>query len=85
MHYLKLVVSTEGICKMEIREIQIADSKYFSELTKIRDAGTPFLYFEENERKTTLNQNTESIKSGIIKGYISLIDKIDNKLITYVI
>jgi ribosomal protein S18 acetylase RimI-like enzyme len=70
---------------MEIRELQIEDSKNFLELTKITDSETPFLYFEENERKTTLDQQIKNIKSGIEKGYISLISEIDNKLVGYVI
>ena len=70
---------------MKIRELQIEDSKKFLELTKITDAETPFLYFEENERNTTLDQQIKNIKSGIEKGYISLISEIDNKLVGYVI
>ena len=70
---------------MKIRKLQIEDSKKFLELTKITDAETPFLYFEENERNTTLDQQIKNIKSGIEKGYISLISEIDNKLVGYVI
>jgi ribosomal protein S18 acetylase RimI-like enzyme len=70
---------------MEIRELRIEDSKKFLKLTKITDAETPFLYFEENERKTTLDQQIENITSGIEKGYITLISKIDNKFVGYVV
>ena len=70
---------------MKIRELQIEDSKKFLDLTKITDAETPFLYFEENERNTTLDQQIKNIQNGIEKGYISLISEIDNKLVGYVI
>ena len=45
---------------MEIRELRIEDSKNFLELTKITDTETTFLYFEENERKTTMDQQIEN-------------------------
>jgi len=70
---------------MEIRELQIEDSKNFLELTKITDSETPFLYFEENERKTTLKEQVKNIQSGIEEGYISLVCEIDNKLVGYVV
>ena len=70
---------------MEIRELQIEDSKNFLELTKITDAETTFLYFEENERKTTLEEQVKNIQSGIEQGYISLVCEIDNELVGYVI
>ena len=70
---------------MEIRELQIEDSKNFLELTKITDAETTFLYFEENERKTTLEEQVKNIQSGIEQGYISLVCEIDNELVGYVV
>lgn len=68
---------------MIIREIQIKDAKQFLELTKITDAETPYLYFEENERKTTHKEQIENIKDGIKKGYISLVAEEDKKLVAY--
>jgi len=70
---------------MEIKELQIEDSKNFLELTKITDAETTFLYFEENERKTTLEEQVKNIQSGIEQGYISLVCEIDNELVGYVV
>ena len=68
---------------MIIREIQIKDAKQFLELTKITDAETPYLYFEENERKTTHKEQIENIKDGIKKGYISLVAEEDKKVVAY--
>jgi hypothetical protein len=45
---------------MEIRELRIEHSKNFLELTKITDTEATFLYFEENERKTTMDQQIEN-------------------------
>ena len=70
---------------MEIRELQIEDSKNFLELTKITDAETTFLYFEEKERKTTLEEQVKNIQSGIEQGYILLVCEIDNELVGYVV
>lgn len=70
---------------MNIRELQIEDAKQFLELTKITDAETLHLYFEENERTTTLDQQIKHIKEGQEKGYISLVAEQNNKLIGYVI
>ena len=70
---------------MEIKELQIEDSKNFLELTKITDAETTFLYFEENERKTTLEEQVKNIQSRIEQGYISLVCEIDNELVGYVV
>ncbi len=85
MDYLKLVGSIEGICKMLIRKLQIEDAKQFLELTKITDAETPFLYFEENERKTTLEEQVKYIKDGQEKGFVSLIAVTNDTLIAYVL
>lgn len=70
---------------MIIREIQIEDAKQFLELTKITDAETPYLYFEENERKTTLEQQVKHIKEGQEKGYISLVAEDEKKLVGYAV
>ncbi|MBT4881027.1 MAG: hypothetical protein HON40_00580 [Flavobacteriales bacterium] len=64
---------------MIIREIQIKDAKQFLELTKITDAETPYLYFEENERKTTHKEQIENIKDGIKRGiFLWLLKKTRN-------
>jgi len=47
---------------MKIRELQIEDAEQFLELTKITDAETPFLYFEAEERKTTVVEEKEIIR-----------------------
>ena len=70
---------------MIIRELKIEDAEKYLQLNKETDAETPFLYFEENERKTTLEKQVKNIQSGIEQGYVSLVCEIDNKLVGYVV
>ena len=70
---------------MIIRELKIEDAEKYLQLNKETDAETPFLYFEENERKTTLEKQVKNIQSGIEQGYISLVCEIENQLVGYAV
>ena len=70
---------------MIIRELLIDDAEQYLQLNKETDAETPFLYFEENERKTTLEEQIKNIQNGIEQGYISLVSEIENKLVGYAV
>ena len=48
---------------MKIRELQIEDAEQYLQLNKKTDEETPFLYFEENERKTTLENRLKIYKA----------------------
>jgi RimJ/RimL family protein N-acetyltransferase len=51
-----------GIFTMEIREVNEADAPLLLELSKKLDEETSFMLFEPGERKTTIEQQRESIK-----------------------
>ena len=70
---------------MIIRELRIDDAEQYLQLNKETDAETPFLYFEENERKTTLEEQIKNIQNEIEQGYISLVSEIENKLVGYAV
>jgi len=70
---LKLAGSTEGICKMEIRELRIEDAEQFLNLINTLDAETPFLLYEKGERKTTIEQEKEIFLKGKENGNIAFV------------
>jgi ribosomal protein S18 acetylase RimI-like enzyme len=70
---------------MIIRELQIEDAEQYLQLNMKTDAETPFLYFEENERKTTLEEQVKNIQSRIEQGYVSLVCEIEKQLVGYAV
>jgi len=47
---------------MEIRQIQIEDAKNLLNLLKKLDTETPFLLYEKDERKRTIEQQKKTYK-----------------------
>jgi RimJ/RimL family protein N-acetyltransferase len=69
---------------MEIREIQIEDAKNLLYLLKKLDAETPFLLYEKDERKRTIEQQRKNIQDQLEKGSLTFVIEDNKKLAGYV-
>ena len=69
---------------MEIRQIQIEDAKNLLNLLKKLDTETPFLLYEKDERKRTIEQQRKNIKEQLEKGSLTFVLEDNKKLVGYV-
>ena len=69
---------------MEIRQIQIEDAKNLLNLLKKLDTETPFLLYEKDERKRTIEQQRKNIQDQLEKGSLTFVLEDIKKLAGYV-
>ena len=69
---------------MEIRKIQIEDAKNLLNLLKKLDTETPFLLYEKDERKTTIEQQRKNIQEQLERGVLTFVLEDNKKLVGYV-